>query len=307
LKDSSPLLSTVQKFHHANQVAGVGSPTVSTVQTLTKVSPVAAVGAAALSTVLKLSPVYLVAGSGGGVKTESQWPSKTRVRVVTTADEDELHTAEGSSDPDTDFQSLKNFVCVGGLAQLQRDDPFLAQCFIEVKKRDGWFFCDNKEVLYKKQTKTDNEIWCGALLVLPSEFRNPIVSIAHNMGHLGGRKTFSKIKEVFFWSQMRGEICGFCRMCIKCQRQKLVTVLDRIPIGRVEKPASAFDTVSLDYRGPIEHSSGRGHQYILVECIPLKTIPAKKTCSALNIILHLLQILFLCLLHLEKCCYSSNA
>jgi len=131
------------------------------------------------------------------------------VRVITTAGGGELHTAEGSSDLDTNFQSLKNLVCVGSLAQLQRDDPSLAQCFIEVEKSDGCFFCDDKEVLYKKQTKTDDEKRCGALLVLPSECRNPIVSIAHNMGHLGGRKTYSRIKEVFLWPHMRCEICGF--------------------------------------------------------------------------------------------------
>jgi len=84
-----------------------------------------------------------------------------------------------------------------------------------------------------------------------------------------------------------------CQDCTECQRQRRVTVLDRIPIGSVERPASAFDTVLLDCCGPIEPSLGRGHHYILVmvdhcsrwvECIPLKTLTAKETCSALNIV-----------------------
>jgi len=84
-----------------------------------------------------LSPVNLVAGGGVFLKTDSQRPSEAHVRVVTTAAI--LRTAEGSSDPDTNFQSLKNLVCVGGLAQLQRDDPSLAQCYIEVKKGPVFF------------------------------------------------------------------------------------------------------------------------------------------------------------------------
>jgi len=69
-------------------------------------------------------------------------------------------------------------------------------------------------------------------------------------------------------------------------------VFDRVPIQSVQRPDSAFDTISLDCAGPIEPPSGRGHHYLLVmidhcsrwaECIPLKTLTAKETCNALKI------------------------
>jgi len=65
---------------------------------------------------------------GGGFETDSQRPSEVHVRVVTTADGGQFHTPEGSSDLYTNFQSLKNLVCVGGIAKLQKDNPSLAQC-----------------------------------------------------------------------------------------------------------------------------------------------------------------------------------
>jgi len=138
-----------------------------------QVSQVAAVCASALSTVLKCSPVNLVAGSGEGFETDSQRPSEAHVRVVTTAHGGELRTAEGSSDPDTNFQSLKNLVCVGGLAQGQRDDTSLTQCFIEVQKKTGDFFVMKKKCYIKNRQRQMTKIgaehcwFCPVIVEIP--------------------------------------------------------------------------------------------------------------------------------------------
>jgi len=82
---------------------------------------------------------------------------------------------------------------------------------------------------------------------------------------------------------------GVCRL----SKATKVTILDRVLIKSVERPVSAFDTVSIDCCGPIEPPSGRGHHFILVmvdhcsrwpECVPLKTLNAQETCTALNTI-----------------------
>jgi len=116
---------------------------------------------------------------------------------------------------------------------------------------------------------------------------------AHELGHFGSRKTYKRIKNLFFWPGIKKDVDFFCRSCRECQCQRKITVLDRVPIQAVIRPDCAFDTISIDCAGPIDPPSGRGHNYILVaidhctrwaEAIPLKTLAAKETCAALNVI-----------------------
>src|SRR6266496_1623172 len=119
------------------------------------------------------------------------------------------------------------------------------------------------------------------------------MKMAHELGHFGAKKTLKRITNLFFWPNMKKDVYFFCTSCEQCQSKRRITVLDRIPIQAVLRPDCAFDTISIDCAGPIEPSSLRGHHYIRVsidhcsrwtEAIPLKTLTAKETCSALNII-----------------------
>jgi len=117
--------------------------------------------------------------------------------------------------------------------------------------------------------------------------------MAHELGHFAGKKTLKRLSNLFFWPNMKKDVYLFCTSCDECQSKRRVTTLDRIPIQAVLRPDCAFDTISIDCAGPIEPPSSRGHHYILVaidhcsrwpEAIPLKTLTAKETCSALNTI-----------------------
>jgi len=96
------------------------------------------------------------------------------------------------------------------------------------------------------------------------------MKVTHELGHFAGRKTRQRLKNVFFWPKMRNQIYEYCLFCPDCQRQRRVTVADRVPISAVIRPDTAFDTISIDCCGPIEPPSSRGHDSILLMIDHLK-------------------------------------
>ncbi len=198
--------------------------------------------------------------------------------------------AEVVTEQSVDITAVASLVPEGNMAKSQRGDASLRDWYDLLQSPNSNFFLDG-DLLYRRRTEKGYQ--GEAKLVLPEVCRIPVMKLAHELGHYGARKTWLRLKGLFDWPKMKVEIYEYCRACADCQRQRRVTVLDRIPIKGVIRPDVAFDTVSIDCAGPIEPPSSRGHHYVLVmvdhctrwcECVPLKTLTAKETCNALNTI-----------------------
>jgi hypothetical protein len=103
-------------------------------------------------------------------------------------------------------------------------------------------------------------------LVLPSNRIKQVLETAHNSrwgGHLGSKKTISRIKHVFYWPTIKQDVTDYCASCEICQLHKPVTKQDRVPITAVTRPEESFEIVNVDLIGPFEPKSLRGHAYIL--------------------------------------------
>ena len=119
-------------------------------------------------------------------------------------------------------------------------------------------------------------------LVLPSSYRTPVLETAHQIpmaGHMGRKKTLSRILRRFFWPGVYNEVAELCRRCPECQRvarhQHCKSPLMPLPV--VGKP---FEKIAMDLVGPLPRSKA-GYRYLLVimdyctrypEAIPLKKI-----------------------------------
>ena len=58
-------------------------------------------------------------------------------------------------------------------------------------------------------------------LVLPKEYRKRVLEMAHDIplaGHLGKKKTMSRILQRFFWPSISHDVKEYCRSCAACQK-----------------------------------------------------------------------------------------
>ncbi|GBC30564.2 putative integrase core domain protein [Rhizophagus irregularis DAOM 181602=DAOM 197198] len=79
-------------------------------------------------------------------------------------------------------------------------------------------------------------------------------------GHFGMNTTYEKIRERYYWKNMRKDIEKYVRMCRNCQMRGR-------PIGRNElhpiRIGEPFEVIGIDIVGPL-NETGKGNKYIVV-------------------------------------------
>lgn len=115
---------------------------------------------------------------------------------------------------DTDIVTPNN------LAKLQNEDPTLADCFRQVREKEGVNvllgerFVLSNGLLYR-ESKED-----GMQLVVPKTQRREILDLRHSIpwaGHLGFMKTSWQSASRFYWPRMYSEVKEYCKTCPECQ------------------------------------------------------------------------------------------
>ena len=130
-------------------------------------------------------------------------------------------------------------------------------------------------------------------VIVPPCYRNDILMMAHDIplaGHLGIRKTQSRILQHFYWPKLHKDVVDFCKTCHTCQiigkSQPAVKPAPLIPIPAFDEP---FTRVLVDCVGPLPTTKS-GYRFLLTimdlstrfpEAIPLKKITAQTVVEAL--------------------------
>ncbi|XP_017797025.1 PREDICTED: uncharacterized protein LOC108578250 [Habropoda laboriosa] len=99
----------------------------------------------------------------------------------------------------------------------------------------------------------------------PQEERENIITECHTSafgGHKGVSKTYSRIREKYYWGTMKAEVQKFIQNCQSCQIQKLTRQKTRQPMTLTDTPGAAFDKISMDIVGPLPTTSNNS-SYIL--------------------------------------------
>ena len=129
--------------------------------------------------------------------------------------------------------------------------------------RDGLLF---RRWLPPRHPQEDADWAAVDQLVLPVAYRRPIVEIAHDGrfgGHLGVRKTLSKVLRSFFWPGVRTQISDFCRACRVCQKAgKPNQKIKPVHLVKVPHMAEPFAAIQIDVVGPL-YRTRRGNEYIV--------------------------------------------
>ncbi|GAA5882917.1 hypothetical protein JCM3774_000947 [Rhodotorula dairenensis] len=96
-------------------------------------------------------------------------------------------------------------------------------------------------------------------LVVPKDvkLRETLLHDAHDaLGHLGARKTLSRLSSSFFFPGMRRTVEKYVESCDDCQRNKSRTTLKAGKLHPLPVPPRPFSDIALDFVGPLPKSGG---------------------------------------------------
>ena len=102
-------------------------------------------------------------------------------------------------------------------------------------------------------------------LVVPSSQKESILQEVHGgslSGHLGGNKTFKRLKERFYWPGYSHDTREWCRMCPNCAARKNPPQHRKGPLQNI-RAGYPMQIVATDIMGPFPCSM-RGNKYILI-------------------------------------------
>ncbi|KRZ81936.1 Gypsy retrotransposon integrase-like protein 1 [Trichinella sp. T8] len=81
-------------------------------------------------------------------------------------------------------------------------------------------------------------------------------------GHLGERRTLARVKSLFYWPGMSGDVHAWCRTCMQCARRKGLTNNNSAPMQAITE-GYFLQQGGVDIMGPLERTTS-GNQYVLV-------------------------------------------
>ena len=114
-------------------------------------------------------------------------------------------------------------------------------------------------------TMIEITICSGTLIYVPLEDRDKIFEIEHSSpinGHKGISKSYNRLKNKYFWPNMKEDIRKRVQFCLKCQLKKLLRRKTKLPMVITDHPCDIFSKVSLDIFGPLPETKN-GNKYIL--------------------------------------------
>uniref|UniRef100_A0ABD2W598 RNA-directed DNA polymerase n=1 Tax=Trichogramma kaykai TaxID=54128 RepID=A0ABD2W598_9HYME len=126
---------------------------------------------------------------------------------------------------------------------------------------------------------------------VPEHERLGIIQLLHSSpfrGHKGITQTYRKIRERFYWRNIRDDITESINNCASCQENKITRAKTRNPMITPETPIEAFDKVSIDTVGKLRTTTAGNCHILTMQChltkyllaIPLLNIKATTIANA---------------------------
>lgn len=135
-------------------------------------------------------------------------------------------------------------------------------------------------------------IICHGIVKIPDvEKRKSIIEESHSSivgGHKGVTKTYNRIRQNFYWNNLKLDIQNYINHCLQCQIKKLVRVKTKQPMLITDTPYSAFEKISMDIVGPLPTTSQQNSYILTIQdhltkfslAIPLKSSTAISVADA---------------------------
>ena len=98
---------------------------------------------------------------------------------------------------------------------------------------------------YSGKKDTDEKIQ----LVVPTELRQKVVSLAHDTllaGHRGACKTLSRVQQEFYWPRVHDYLTQYVASCDVCQRNVSKGTVAKVPMGKLPLVGTPFSMICVD-------------------------------------------------------------
>ena len=161
----------------------------------------------------------------------------------------------------------------------------------EYKNENSYYFLQDEMLMHHLSDKKTN--FSADRIVVPTALRLQILQLAHDIpaaGHLGIRKTMSRLQPHFFWPHMHKYVIHYCKSCDKCQRQGKGRRIPPAPLVSVPLMSEPWTRIAIDIVGPLPPCPKTGNRFILTcidmashypEAIPIKRHTAEDIANAL--------------------------
>ena len=148
------------------------------------------------------------------------------------------------------------------LEEHQKTDPFCKDLMERIQENpgDAGSFQLRRHLLCYCPKRDKRYRW-----VVPTSLRPMLLRYFHDAvlsGHLGARKTLSRIAKNFWWPQMRAKIFKYVRKCDLCQRAKPAQDA-RVGLHSSSPSSEPMERLFIDFVGPLTRTK-RGNIAILV-------------------------------------------
>ena len=163
-------------------------------------------------------------------------------------------------------------------------DPTLERAWVWAQKNKNNFFVKD-ELLYHRDKVLQQNV---QQICLPTARRNEVCHLAHDMCHLGYKRTKEKLRLNFFWPGMSKTIREYVDTCLACQKKAKAVIKDRVPISIVPRDQVAFSHLYMDVVGPLLNKAEYNVCLCLIDshtrfsfAFPLRSLNAKAVCECL--------------------------
>ena len=146
------------------------------------------------------------------------------------------------------------------------------------------------DILYRKwENEYENHV--ELQIVVPQSLREFVLRQLHDSvggGHLGVKKTLSKVRKRFFWYGLRTDVEKWCARCAACSARKNPRHKPKAPMKQFQSGVR-WERIAIDFVGPLPKTEN-GNIYLMVvvdyftkwvEAIPLPNLEAKTVAQSL--------------------------
>ncbi|KAJ2912750.1 hypothetical protein MD484_g7661, partial [Candolleomyces efflorescens] len=126
----------------------------------------------------------------------------------------------------------------------------------------------------------------GERLVIPQlpTIRSKLFALAHDsLGHFGLRKSYAAMRDSFYWPRMKEHLENlYLKSCDECQRLKDRTSKVPGPLHPLPVPASAAESIAMDFIGPLPEDEGFDCILTITDRLgsDIRLIPCRTDCTA---------------------------